>query len=179
MKKITAFLCYKICLLLFVCFTAVTLSAQSPGAGENARNTFFAEYLSTDNFFSVNYDRVFRKGSSFSVSYRVGLAAGKNSIGLPVSISFFSGEGNSHAEFCLVVLPFVEDYKYLFSYGNRSDKKAYIIPGAGYRYQKPEGGFFFRSIVTPVISLDPRSDNFWKMDGKLLPGVTVAAGYSF
>lgn len=163
-------------LLLFCCSFFIFLQARSQG---NARNTFFAEYLSTGTFFSANYDRVFRKGSSFSASYRIGLAAGKNSIGLPVGIQFFSGQQSSHLEFCLVALPFVEDYKYLFSSGNRSDKKAYIIPGAGYRYQKPEGGFFFRSIVAPVFLLDPRSDNFWKMDGKLLPGITVAAGYSF
>ncbi|MEQ1797627.1 MAG: hypothetical protein ABL872_06725 [Lacibacter sp.] len=179
MKKRSVFLCYKICILLFVFFTAVTLSAQSPADGENARNTFFAEYLSTGTFFSVNYDRVFWNGSSFSASYRFGVSAAKNSIGLPVGISFFNGRGNSHAEFGLVVIPFVEDYKYLFSAGNRSDKKLYIVPGAGYRFQKPGGGFFFKSILAPVIFLDPRSDNFWKMDGKLLPGITVAAGYSF
>ncbi len=179
MKKITAFLFYKICIPVSVCFTAVTLSAQSPSAGGGARNTFFAEYLSPGNFFSVNYERVFRKGASFSAAYRVGFSAAKNTIGLPIGISFFNGQGNSHAEFSLVVVPFAEDYKYLFSAGNQSDKKLYIIPGAGYRYQKPEGGFFFRTIVAPVILLDPRSDNFWKMDGKLLPGITVAAGYSF
>ena len=98
---------------------------------------------------------------------------------IKIDAGFFNGQGNSHAEFSLVVVPFAEDYKYLFSAGNQSDKKLYIIPGAGYRFQKPDGGFFFRTIVAPVVFLDPRSDNFWKMDAKLLPGITVAAGYSF
>lgn len=165
-------------LLLLFCYSCfISLMAQS--ADKGGRNAFFAEFISTGNVISVNYDRVFRKRSSFSASYRVGLSAAKKSIGLPVGISFFSGHGNSHAEFGLVVIPFVEDYKYLFSAGNRSDKKLYIVPGAGYRYQKPEGGFFFKTIVAPVVLLDPRSDNFWKMDGKLLAGITVGAGYSF
>lgn len=179
MKKTIAFLFYPFCVLLFVCFTAVTVSGQPASSGGSARHTVFAEYLSAGSFFSVNYERVFRKGASFSAAYRNGLSAATTAIGLPVGISFFNGQGNSHAEFGLLVIPFVEDYKYLFSAGNRSDKKIYLIPGAGYRYQKAEGGFFFKTIVAPVVLLDPRSDNFWKMDGQLLPGITVGAGYGF
>ncbi len=179
MKKMTLFLFYIFVFLLFIFYPAGSLSAQVSSAGINAPNTFFAEYLSTGSFFSVNYERVFSKGSSLSAAYRVGLSAAKKTVGLPLGIHFFNGQRNSHVEFGLLVVPFVENYKYLFSAGNRSDKKIYIIPGAGYRYQNPAGGLFFRSVVAPVILLDPRSDNFWKMDGRVLPGIAVAGGFCF
>lgn len=63
--------------------------------------------------------------------------------------------------------------------GNIADKKLYLIPGAGYRYQPPAGGFFFKAILAPIIYLDPASDNFWRMYGKVYPGINLGAGYSF
>lgn len=179
MKKTAAFLVYKLCIAAVAFFITDVLYAQKGSANGNARRSVFAEYLSAGNFISVNYDHVFRKGSSFSAAYRVGFSAAKNTIGLPAGICFFNGQQSSHAEFSLVFIPFVEDYQYLFKSGNLSDKKLYIVPGIGYRYQKPAGGFFFRIVASPVISLDPRSDNFWKMDGTLLAGITADAGYCF
>jgi len=92
---------------------------------------------------------------------------------------FFTGQSASHAEFSITAVPYIETYKDLFSGNNLSDKKLYLIPGAGYRYQKPGGGFFFKVIVAPVIYLDPPSDHFWKMDTKVYPGITGGAGFSF
>jgi hypothetical protein len=144
-----------------------------------ARNTVYADFLSRDVYYSINYDRVFSEGEKFNKSYRAGFSVFRNIIALPLGINFFSGQGNSHFEFGVTLMPYVEDYKKLFSSGSLSDKKLDIIPGAGYRYQKPGGGFFFKIIAAPIIHLDPRSDNFWKMDGKLYPGGSIGAGVSF
>ena len=76
-------------------------------------------------------------------------------------------------------MPYVEDYEKLFSPGSPSDKKLDIIPGCGYRFQNPGGGFFFKIIAAPIINLDPLSDNFWKMEGKVYAGGSIGAGINF
>jgi len=145
----------------------------------SGRNTIYADFATKGATYSLNYDRIFSAGEKFSKSYRVGFSVLKNAIAMPVGINFFTGHDASHLELSLTAVPYIETYKDLFSGNNHSDKKLYIIPGAGYRYQKPGGGFFFKVIAGPVIYLDPPSDNFWKMDGKVYAGGTVAAGFSF
>ena len=161
-------------MLLTGCTTQVVKSQNF-----SARNTIYADFFSRDVYYSINYDRLFNEGEKFNKSYRVGFSVYSNIIALPLGINFFSGNGNNHFEFGVTLVPYVEDYQKLFSPGSPSDKKMDIIPGAGYRYQKPGGGFFFRIIAAPVIHLDPPSDNFWKMDGKLYAGGSIGAGFSF
>ncbi len=143
------------------------------------RNTVYADFASKGATYSLNYDRIFSVGEKFTKSYRVGCSVLKNAIAFPLGINFITGHNASHAEFGVTAVPYIETYKDLFSGNNQSDKKLYIIPGAGYRYQKTTGGFFFKAIVAPIIYLDPPSDNFWKMDGKVYAGGTIAAGFSF
>lgn len=160
----------------------VTALCIQPAHAQNnftARNTIYVDGTSKGAYYSVNYDRVFSEGEKFSKSYRAGFTILNHVIAFPLGINFFTGRQQDHFEFGLTVVPYVEDYEKLFSPGNLSDKKIYIIPGAGYRYQKPGGGFFFKIIASPVIFLDPPSDNFWKMDGKVYPGGSIGAGISF
>ncbi len=76
-------------------------------------------------------------------------------------------------------MPFVENYKKMNNTASESDKKINIIANAGYRYQKTGGGLFCKVLAGPVLTLDPPSDNFWKMNGKIYGGISVSAGYSF
>ncbi len=166
-------------LTLFLVFLfAFALLAKSQDVAI-ARNTVYAEGSSHGAYYSINYDRIFRLGANFTNTYRVGFSLLNNAIALPIGLNFLKGDGFHHFEFGLTVVPYVENYQKLFSAGSLSDKKIYIIPGAGYRYQPPGGGLFFKAIVAPVIYLDPPSDNFWKMDGKVYAGGSVGAGISF
>ena len=160
---------------LLVAFATTSYSQDN----NYARNTLYADFASKGATYSINYDRIFSVGEKLSKSYRIGFSVLKNAVAVPLGINFFTGHNDSHVEFSLTVVPYIETYKDLFSGNNLSDKKLFIIPGAGYRYQKPGGGFFFKAIVAPVIYLDPPSDNFWKMDGKVYAGITAGAGYSF
>lgn len=144
-----------------------------------ARNTIYVEGTSRGAYYSINYDRIYRLGAHFTNTYRVGFSLFDNVIALPLGLNFLKGDGFHHFEFGLTVVPYVENYRKLFDAGSLSDKKLYIIPGAGYRYQPPAGGFFFKAILAPIIFLDPPSDNFWKMDGKVYAGGSVGAGISF
>lgn len=145
----------------------------------SARNTIYMDGTSKGAYYSVNYDRVISEGEKFSKSYRAGFTILNHVIAFALGIQFFTGQQQDHFEFGLTIVPYVEKYDKLFSSGNLSDKKIYLIPGAGYRYQKPGGGFFFKVIAGPIIYLDPPSDNFWKMDGKVYAGGSIGAGISF
>ncbi len=166
--------------IIILLFSAVFVNKNYSQTAQNiTRNTIYADFASKGAYYSLNYDRIFSQGEKFTKSYRIGFSVLKNAIAMPLGINFFTGHNSSHAEFSLTVVPYVENYNDLFSGNNLSDKKLYIIPGAGYRYQKTEGGFFFKVAFAPVIYLDPPSDNFWKMDGKVYPGITAGAGFSF
>ncbi len=162
-------------LLLFCC----PVFSKGQTQEKFVRNTFYLEGASRGALYSINYDRVFHKGAKISTSYRAGLSVLKDAIAAPIGINFFTGQNASHLELGLTLVPYIEKYNYLFSGKNESDKQLYIIPAIGYRYQKATRGFFFKANVSPMVFLDPASDDFWRMDGKLYPGITAGAGYSF
>ena len=166
----------KILLIVIISYYSSTATAQQPTL---ARNTIYAEATNKGAYYSINYDRVFRQGEKIASTYRVGFSILNNSIAFPLGINFLTGQQNDHIEFGLTIIPYIENYTKLFSAGNLSDKKFYIIPGAGYRFQKPGGGLFFKVIAAPIIFLDPPSDDFWKMDGKVYAGGSIGAGISF
>jgi hypothetical protein len=163
---------------LFFIMIACVLSLYAQN-NVTARHTIYVDGTSKGAYYSVNYDRIFSRGEKFIKSYRAGFSIMSHVIAFPFGIQFFTGHQQDHFEFGVTVVPYIENFEKLFSPGNLSDKKIYLIPGAGYRYQKPDGGFFFKIIAGPVIYLDPPSDNFWKMDGKVYAGGSIGAGISF
>lgn len=145
----------------------------------SAKSAAYVEGATQGPVYSINYDRIFSEGNVFTKSYRIGFSVYNDVLAFPMGINFITGKSEHHAEFSFTAIPYVENASKLFKPGNLSDKKMYIIPGAGYRYQKPAGGFFFKAVAAPVLYLDPPSDNFWKMDTKLFAGVSVGTGFSF
>ncbi len=166
----------KFSLAIFLVLFSNESRAQST---QIAKNSVYAEGASKGATYSLNYERVFSYGKKFAKSYRVGLCFLNDVVAIPIGIQFISGKGDHHAEYSFTAVPYIEHYNKLFSGNSLSDKKIYLMPGAGYRYQKPGGGFFAKVVVGPIIYLDPPSDNFWNMDPKVYAGVTVAAGVSF
>jgi hypothetical protein len=144
-----------------------------------SRNTLYLEGASQGATYSFNYDRIFNIGKKMTKSYRVGLSLLNNTIALPLGLQFITGKGLHHLEYSLTVVPYFEKYRELFSGNNLSDEKVFIIPGVGYRYQSPGGGFFGKIVIGPLIYLDPPADYFWKMDTRIYPGITAGAGISF
>lgn len=163
--------------------TFLLLLAARPLPAQNitamARNSIYAEGATKGALYSVNYDRVFSCGSKFNKSYRVGLSILKDVIAVPLGLQYFSGAGPHFIEYSLTLVPYIEAYQDLFSGNNVSDKKLFILPGLGYRYQPQHGGLFAKIVASPVIYLDPASDDFWRMDGKVYPCITAGLGFSF
>lgn len=145
----------------------------------SARNTVYADFASKGAVYSINYDRVFSQGKKINISFRAGVSVLNDVIAFPLGIQFFTGQDASHIELSLTVEPYIEKYQDIFDGNSVSDTKAYIMPGVGYRYQKPGGGFFAKIVVGPIIYLDPPSNDFWNMDPVVYAGITAGAGYSF
>jgi len=132
---------FSIVIILMIVFFNASFS-QSKQNNIIARNTLYADFASKGAYYSVNYDRVFHQGKKVSASYRAGFSIFNNVIAAPLGINFFTGQSSSHLEFSLTVVPYIEAYNSFLKSNDLSDKKLYIIPGIGYRYQKAAGGFF-------------------------------------
>lgn len=144
-----------------------------------AKNTVYAGYAHIGTYCFISYDRVFSQGSIFNKSFNAGVSLSKNDIAFPVGINFFTGKHQHHAEFSLTLVPYIERFNYLFKPGNLSDKKFFILPTAGYRYQKPGGGFFGKIQAGPFFYVDPASDSNTKTDSRIYTGVIIGIGQNF
>ena len=162
--------------LLFFCCQSI--SGQNRNT-DIKKHTVYIDVSTRGPVYTINYDRIFIKRDKVSFSYRIGFFLLKDEIAMPLGISLITGKHDHHAEFSLTLTPDIDRFNYLFREGNVSDKYLYITPGFGYRYQKPEGGLFIKALVAPMILLDPPSDDFWNMDPKLYPLLTVGTGISF
>ena len=167
------------CALLFAVFLSYTspVFAQT-SSGVISRNTLYAGFDSKDVYYSINFDHVFHTGK-LNYSYRIGASILKDAFAIPLGIQAFTGAGSSHAEFSLTLIPYVDHSASFLGSKDKSDKYLYVEPGIGYRYQPPGGGLFFKAVVTPIIFLDPPSDDFWNMDPKLYGGGHIGIGYTF
>ncbi len=171
---------YLIAILIFVTISICTESfGQQKNVDFSARNTFYANFTNKGAYYSVNYDRIFSQGQKLTWSYRIGFSILENAIALPLGINAFTGKEKSHLEFSLSIIPYIDKYKSLTSSNDLSDKYIYLVPGVGYRFQKPNDGLFFKALISPTIILDPPSSNFWKMEPKLHFTASLGLGYSF
>jgi hypothetical protein len=178
---IKALACGKIFCLIIASslFSLGTVFSQHPMNNEFAKNTFYLELASKGSIYSVNFDHIFRRGDKLSYSYRIGFSIEKNDISFPVGINMITGKKSHHAEFGLTFIPYIDHYQSFLSGDNLSDKYLYIIPSAGYRFQPHHGGFFLKAGISPLIFIDPPSDNFWKMDPLVFFYGNMGVGFSF
>jgi hypothetical protein len=165
------------CGLIF--FSLKPVFSQHRVNNDLARNTFYIELASKGSIYSANFDHIFHQGDKLFYSYRIGFSIEKNGISFPIGIYMITGKKSHHAEFGLTLIPYIDRYQTFLSGDNLSDKYLYIIPSAGYRFQPHNGGFFLKAGISPLIFLDPPSDNFWKMDAHLFFYGNMSIGFSF
>ncbi len=134
------------------------------------KNTIFLEAGGQSLFYSLNYDRLFRIHKKIQNNFELGLSIipkNKNSdyvISTPVSCNFLIGKSNNKLEIGIgLTAMFVRKFSYSQPdyddpFGNKyihfyekNEKSIYFSPKIGYRFQKADGGFFFKAMVTPII----------------------------
>lgn len=170
----------KTCQLLILAF----LLAVSSGifAQENiekpvkASRAVYLELAGNGVIYSINYDKIFHQKGAFKSSYRVGISVYPRNydriyanVYLPLEITGMYGKRNGHFEFGLGVTPSYLNYG-TFDPTN-ADREVLDYSGMGlavfgrlgYRYQKPDGGFFFRIAVNPILAdiMPQRDDKYF------------------
>ncbi|MEP7258946.1 MAG: hypothetical protein ABI687_11160 [Flavitalea sp.] len=166
--------------LFFSCISIIFFSvagmAQSQDRQSFKRNSLYAEGANRSAPYTLNFDHVFHMGDKLAYSYRVGFSLISQDITVPVGINLITGVGNHHFEASTTLIP------YLKLNDNKSDPTnlyLYLIPAVGYRFQKQQGGLFFKASVGPAFKGNPGIDDFWNMHiktygyGSLALGITL------
>ena len=160
--------------MLFVVIGGTSLQAQA--------NTIYFELFGNGLVYSINYDRIVANNISVRAGYG-GLSISNlttNDTGLPLTEdikitmipilgNYLMGGGNHKLEIGGGVVMISMDYS-----GNIADIDFKIgadgaVPtgNIGYRYQKPEGGFFFKASLCPFFGEE------------MITSIGLGLGYSF
>lgn len=155
-------------LLLFLCCVITQVSAQEKAEVFTAKNVVYAELLGNAGLYAVNYGRIFYQkerlklmgGLGFSMIPLKGFEPFYPNFWspvIPVEFSAFWGKSRHHLELGIGSYVF-QNRKYWFDPEFPPTNLREIVHWdtsvtmrIGYRYQKPEGGFFFRAGYTPRV----------------------------
>jgi hypothetical protein len=164
MKNLLIFL-----LLLFLLLSANTLQAQKDTT--IARNTLYFEGLGNAGLYSINYDRIFFIKKQ-KLSWRVGFSIIPPDMTpalftFPLELNLLFGKKH-HFEIGFGL-------SYIYEGTNLRPISVLIVGGlAGYRFQKPEGGLFFKAGVSTIFLHSIRDDSDF---APLFPNISI--GYTF
>lgn len=161
MTKCIRFLLASSILLLFF---SVDLLAQTAPVPFTAKNAAYLEIGGNGIVYSFNYERIFFQKGIFKSAARAGLTlfplkrGGKNHLTtvLPIEIIGMLGRSKHHLELGIGISPNLIPYSEIdpatADYTSVSYEYGTFIPfRIGYRYQKSDGGFFFRAGYTPIL----------------------------
>jgi hypothetical protein len=147
---------------LIACFIIFTVINSVISQENNVSNTFEKNTIYTEAFgqgfcWSLNYDRLFNTEKRIMNSYTAGIVYVPESIqfgdgtyyGIPLSYNWLIGKKSHHLELGIGLTSLLVNPNSIV----KSDFYAYLTPKIGYRFQRPQGGLFFRATATPMIDL--------------------------
>lgn len=139
---------------------------------EIKRNTVYIEAFGQGLYNSLSFDRLGNIDKKVKTSFSAGITLIPSSelsvFAIPVSYNYLFGQGNHHLELGLGFTPMylkssgihasigytdangVAQYDEFIGYTN--EFYSFFTPKVGYRYQKPDGGIFFRATFTPPVA---------------------------
>lgn len=193
--------------LFYVLINPILSFAQKDSSSSVKRNSIYIEAFGQGLLNSISYDRLFRSEKKIQSSLSVGVTI-MPSLGIS---DFYSGAqlsynslyamNNHHIELGLGLNFLMDEVKngvdYLGEAGVLRNYYLYFTPKLGYRFQRPQGGVFFRLTFTPLfafmnrvgaISVDnelvvnPRTEifsNVVSFGNKVFPWGGISIGYTF
>lgn len=158
--------------LLFLTLNTIVSNAQEETSNELKRNTIYLEAFGQGLFNSLTYDRLLNVDHNVKHSISSGITLIPTTetfvFGLPISYNFLIGKTAHKLEFGVGLtglflrengINSVELYDdengvaQVYTYvGHRNNFYTYFTPKIGYRFQKSDGGIFFRASFTPAIA---------------------------
>ncbi|HAH36021.1 MAG TPA: hypothetical protein DEQ87_19360 [Algoriphagus sp.] len=168
---------------IFVTVLVLTLSisicakAQTKSETYTAKNAVYLEVGGSSGRYAINYSKIFHQKGKLKLNASAGFSMWPNRNidsktswlpALPLEISALVGKSNHHLELGMGFTSYLNtsfDFdSETFETINKVVINAFIPLRVGYRYQKPEGGFFFRVGYTPIIDLPPRTGGNWSFN---------------
>jgi len=123
------------------------------------KNSIYAELLGNGGVYSVNYDRIFQLSRGIKLAPRIGFATLQKVLILPFEANVLLSKSNTSKNFFetgigLTVLKPLNGFSgqlltingYDYNFNNKAVNTPFIIR-AGFRHQKPTGGFMYRTGV--------------------------------
>jgi hypothetical protein len=171
--------------LAFVFTITIQSSAQTEPRTFTAKKAVYLEVGGGSGFYAINYSKIFHQKGMLKLSTSVGFSIWPNTNidsktswlpALPLEISALYGKSNHHLELGMGFTSYLNTSFDFDSETFETIKKvvfdAFIPLRVGYRYQKPEGGFFFRVGYTPFFNVPVGGREDWNFDPRF-------AGISF
>lgn len=166
--------------LMLVCFGLVLLTlpfqafSQKEAEKFTAKNAVYLELGGSSGRYAINYSKIFHQKGKLKLNASAGFSMWRNQINdfetiwlpvIPLEVSAFYGRSNHHLEMGFGFTSFLDrtlDFdSETLELKDKVVLDAYIPLRVGYRYQKPEGGFFFRVGYTPIIILPTSGREGW------------------
>ena len=152
-------------------------SAQTEPETFTAKKAVYLEIGGSSGRYAINYSKIFHQKGKIKLNASVGFSIWRNEINdfktiwlpvVPLEVSALYGKSKHHLE---MGIGFISGLDRTLDFDSESleleDKVVFnaAIPlRIGYRYQKPEGGFFFRVGYTPIIDFPPRTGGNWSFN---------------
>ncbi|MFN3996435.1 hypothetical protein [Algoriphagus sp.] len=148
--------------------------AQTESETFTAKNAVYLEVGGSSGRYAINYSKIFHQKGKLKLNASAGFSMWRNksndfkTIWLPVvplEVSALYGKSKHHLEMGFGFISLLDRTLDFDSESLELEDKvvfnAAIPLRIGYRYQKPEGGFFFRVGYTPFINFPEREGKSW------------------
>lgn len=179
--------------LILVLILAFAISfgatAQSEAEKFTAKNAVYLEVGGSSGIYAINYSKIFHQKGKLKVSASAGFSMWPNKTidskriwlpAIPLEVSAFYGKSNHHLELGFGFTSFLNATSVFDSETLENVDKvvyeAFIPLRVGYRYQKPEGGFFFRVGYTPIINFPTSGGEEWSFEPRFA-GLSIGKSF--
>jgi hypothetical protein len=128
------------------------------------KNAVFVEVLGNGLWYSLNYEhRILNKGLA-----RIGLGLTSESLTVPITFGGLIGESKNFFELGVGATVNMHEL------GEGGVRAIFITGTIGYRYEKPNGKFFFRTGFTPLVTVyEPTAEDFVPF----IPLIGISCGF--
>lgn len=169
--------------LILICFNLVLFTLPFQAFSQTKAETFtvkkaiYLEVGGSSGIYAINYSKIFHQKGKLKLNASAGFSMLPNEKidsktiwlpAIPLEISALFGKSSHHLEMGFGFTSYLDKTTAIDSETfELSDKVVFgaVIPvRIGYRYQKPEGGFFFRIGYTPLFNVPVRVGKSWSFN---------------
>ncbi|SFN89620.1 hypothetical protein SAMN04488519_102364 [Algoriphagus ornithinivorans] len=162
--------------LVFTLSISICARAQTRSETFTAKNAVYLEVGGSSGIYAINYSKIFHQKGKLKLNASAGFSMLPHRLDskttwlpvVPLEISALVGKSNHHLEIGMGITPYLtRSLAFDSETFDTIDKVVFgsVMPlRVGYRYQKPEGGFFFRIGYTPFFNVPVRAGKNWSFN---------------